>query len=233
MESSGQEHLRQWADLHLTDVPSGFVGGWLRAMAGLARPLARAGVPANAVSVAALVAALSTVPLAAVDGWIGPAAACVALIVSGLLDALDGAVAVQSGRPTRVGFLLDSTLDRLADAALAASLAVVAGGGVATRLAVATVAATWWLEYVRARGALAWAPTDVRPAQRATPGERPTRMILTGVGLGIAPLALAALWAQLVIVGGSGIWLFVAFLRDLDRTDRIKRPDPHPRIDPS
>ena len=71
--------------------------------------------------------AVATVPLAMIDGWIGPAAACVALIVSGLLDALDGAVAVQAGRTTKVGFLLDSALDRLSDAALPVALAIVAG----------------------------------------------------------------------------------------------------------
>ena len=94
-----------------------------------------------------------------IDGWVGPAAACLAVIVSGLLDALDGAVAVQSGRTTSVGFLLDSALDRLSDAALPAALAIVAGWTTTTAaLAVASVAATWWLEYIRARGSLAANP---------------------------------------------------------------------------
>ena len=64
------------------------------------------------------------------------------------------------------------------------------------------MAATWWLEYVRARGSLA-AADDRRP-QVITPGERPTRMILAGVGLGLPSLALAALWGQVVIVGRLG-----------------------------
>ena len=54
---SGDEHLRAWAGLHRTETPGGFVGGWLRAAAAVARPLARAGVSPNAVTVAALVAA--------------------------------------------------------------------------------------------------------------------------------------------------------------------------------
>ncbi len=122
----GDEHLREWAALHMTQPPTGFVGGWLRTMAAVARPLAKAGVSPNAVTVAALVVAAATVPLAMVDGWIGPAGACVALIVSGLLDALDGAVAVQAGRTTKVGFFLDSALDRLSDAALPVALAIAA-----------------------------------------------------------------------------------------------------------
>jgi len=221
---SGDEHLQAWADVHHTQPPGGVVGGWLRAVAAVARPLARAGVPADAVTVAALVAAVAAVPLAMVDGWVGPAAACLAVIVSGLLDSLDGAVAVQAGRTTRVGFLLDSTLDRLADAALPAALAVVAGG--AGEVAVAAVAACWWLEYVRARASLATCPNGVTASASAepdrqvvTPGERPTRIILTAVGLGLPPLALAALWGQVVIVGGSALFLLAHSLRRLRRLD--------------
>jgi CDP-diacylglycerol--glycerol-3-phosphate 3-phosphatidyltransferase len=227
---SGDEHVRDWAGLHLTEPPQGFVGGWLRAAAAVARPLARAGVSPNAVTVAALVAAVAAVPLAAVDGWVGPATACLAVTVSGLLDALDGAVAVQAGRTTKVGFLLDSALDRLADVALPAALAVVAAehgghGVVAARLAVAAVAACWWLEYVRARGSLA----GVTGKQLVTPGERPTRIVLSAVGLGLPPLALAALWGHVVIVGGSGLFLFVSSVRRLaaqDRRDAAGPPAP-------
>lgn len=213
----GDEHVRDWAALHLTDPPGGFVGGWLKGAAAVARPLARAGVSPNVVTAAALVAALVAVPLAAVDGWVGPAAACAAVTLSGLLDALDGAVAVQAGRTTRVGFLLDSALDRLADAAFPAALAVTAGPTRAmATLAVAAVAACWWLEYVRARASLA----GVQGRQVITPGERPTRIILTAVGLGLPFLATAALWAHVVIVGGSGVFLFVDSLRRLGRLDR-------------
>ena len=211
----GDEHLRDWAALHLTEPPAGFVGGWLRGVAAVARPLARAGISPNAVTVAALVAAVAAVPLAAVDGWVGPAAACAAVTVSGLLDALDGAVAVQAGRTTKVGFLLDSALDRLADAALPASLAVAAGQG--AEVAVAAVAACWWLEYVRARASLAAAGRTFK--QVITPGERPTRIVLTAVGLGLPALALPALWAHVVIVGGSGVFLFVDSVRRLRRLD--------------
>ena len=220
----GDEHVRDWAALHRTEAPAGVVGGWLKGAAAVARPLARAGVSPNMVTVAALVMAVAAVPLAAIDGWTGPAAACVAVTLSGLLDSLDGAVAVQAGRTTRVGFLLDSTLDRLADAALPAALAVVAGG--AGEVAVAAVAACWWLEYVRARASLATCPNGVTASASAepdrqvvTPGERPTRIILTAVGLGLPPLALAALWGQVVIVGGSALFLLAHSLRRLRRLD--------------
>ena len=205
----GDEHVRDWAALHATEPPAGFVGGWIKASAAVARPLARAGVSPNMVTVAALVMALVAVPLAAVDGWIGPAAACLAVTLSGLLDSLDGAVAVQAGRTTKVGFLLDSALDRIADAAFPAALVLAAGGG--AWIAVGAIAACWWLEYVRARGSLA----GVTGKPLITPGERPTRIILTAVGLGLPVLATAALWAHVVIVGGSAVLLFVDSLRRL------------------
>jgi phosphatidylglycerophosphate synthase len=205
----GDEHVRDWAALHATEPPAGFVAGWLKAAAAVARPLANAGVSPNMVTVAALLMALAAVPLAAVDGWIGPAAACLAVTLSGLLDSLDGAVAVQSGRTTKVGFLLDSALDRIADAAFPAALALAAGTG--EWLAVAATAACWWLEYVRARGTLA----GVTGKLLITPGERPTRIILTAVGLGLPMLATAALWAHIVIVGGSAVLLFADSLRRL------------------
>jgi len=233
---SGDEHLQDWAGLHHTEAPTGFVGGWVRAAAAVARPLARAGISANTVTVAALVAALVAVAVADIDGWPGPALACVAVTVSGQLDSLDGAVAVQAGRPTKVGFLLDSALDRLADVAFCAALAIVAAGGAgaavtggAAWVAVAAVAAAWWLEYVRARAGMAEAGLPGGTgAQVITPGERPTRIVLTAVGLGLPPLALAALWGQVVIVGGSAVFLLVHSLRVLHRHDRSAGPPTTP-----
>jgi len=153
---TGDEHVEDWADLHLTQPPTGFVGAWLRASAAVARPLAKAGISPNAVTVAAMVVGVAAVPLALIDGWLGPALACLAVTLSGLLDALDGAIAVQAQRATKVGFLLDSALDRVADAAFPAALAIAAGEG--AWVAVAATAACWYLEYVRARASLAEAP---------------------------------------------------------------------------
>lgn len=208
------------------------MGGWLRASAAVARPLVRAGVTPNAVTVAAMLAGLAAVPLALLGGGVGPAAACVAVTVSGLLDSLDGAVAVQAGRTTRVGFLLDSALDRLADAAFPAALAIVAveggtGAGPAAALAVGAGAAGWYLEYVRARASLAAGADGPRSRQVITPGERPTRIVLTAVGLGLPALALAALWGQVVVVGASAVFLLVHSVRSLGRLDRDARPGPN------
>jgi CDP-diacylglycerol--glycerol-3-phosphate 3-phosphatidyltransferase len=111
-------------------------------------------------------------------------------------DSVDGAVAVLQGRTSAFGFVWDSTADRLADlAVIAGPVALVAteadppwaGAAVATGAAAAGLALL--LEYARARAqagqvAAAWS--------LATPGERPTRVILLGLaGLGVGAAQLA------------------------------------------
>jgi hypothetical protein len=86
-------------------------------------------------------------------------------------------------------------------------------------LAVGATAACWYLEYVRARASLA-AP-EQRGRQVVTPGERPTRIVLTAVGLGLPALAVAALWAHVVVVAGSAVFLLGHSLARLRRADRL------------
>ena len=45
-------------------------------------------------------------------------------------------------------------------------------------------------------------------------------IVLTAVGLGLPVLATAALWAHVIIVGGSGVFLFADSLRRLHHADR-------------
>jgi CDP-diacylglycerol--glycerol-3-phosphate 3-phosphatidyltransferase len=156
-------------------------------------PLARAGVDPDLVTLLALWVAL-------VAGWVatlGWAAGAGALtLLAGVADSVDGAVAVLQGRTSAFGFVWDSTADRLADlAVIAGPVALVAteadppwaGAAVATGAAAAGLALL--LEYARARAqagqvAAAWS--------LATPGERPTRVILLGLaGLGVGAAQLA------------------------------------------
>jgi phosphatidylglycerophosphate synthase len=135
-----------------------------------------------------LVAAASVVPAATGGRW--PLAAAGLVAVSGLLDALDGAVAVLAGRTTRWGFVLDSLCDRVADAAYAGALFV---AGAPAGLAVAGGAVAWLHEYIRARAAAA----GLREVGAVTVSERPTRVIVAALfllGSGLYPSA-SAWWA--------------------------------------
>jgi len=173
------EYLRQWSALHGGVEPSvGLVRGWLRLVYALARRPARAGVPPSAVTLAGVVMTAAAVPAAAGGGrW--PVLAAAAIGLAGLLDSLDGAVAVLSGRVSRWGGLLDSVADRVGEVALGAVLVVL---GAPLWLVGVGVSAGWLLEYVRARaGALGVADAGV-----ISVGERPTRTVL------VAMFALAA-----------------------------------------
>lgn len=95
---------------------SATVGGSLSsARDGLARGIIRAGIPANAVTLAGPVAA-GLVLFPAYHGC--QTLAGVVLIVAGAFDVLDGAVARLSGGVTRFGGYLDSVADRYSDLAV-------------------------------------------------------------------------------------------------------------------
>ena len=96
----------------------------------------------------------------------------------GLLDSLDGALAIGTGRASRRGFVLDSVVDRLTEAAYAAALWVAGAPGLAGRR-------------VRRAVLAARLPAGAGGAGRAcaetgalSVWERPTRVILTGLTLG-------------------------------------------------
>jgi phosphatidylglycerophosphate synthase len=180
--------------------PGGRLVGWyLRVPHAVGVPLARAGVDPDLVTLAGLWVALAA-------GWsatLGPgwaAAAGALTLVAGVSDSVDGAVAVMEGRTSAFGFVWDSTADRLADLALIAGPVVLVAttaapgwGAVAAAAGTAAAGLLLLLEFVRARAqagqvAAAWS--------LATPGERPTRVIV----LGLAGLAVGA--AQL---GGGDI----------------------------
>jgi CDP-diacylglycerol--glycerol-3-phosphate 3-phosphatidyltransferase len=85
-------------------------------MAPIARRLHSLGVSANAVTV---VGFLVTVAGAWLLANAHPGAALAVLLLGTLSDTLDGQIARAAGGGTRFGAFLDSTLDRLSDAALA------------------------------------------------------------------------------------------------------------------
>ena len=91
-------------------------GRWLTLAYTLARPLAARGVSPDALTAWGVLVSAAVAAVAAAGGrW--PLVAVGIVVVAGLLDNLDGAVAILSGRTTRWGYVLDSLADRLSDAA--------------------------------------------------------------------------------------------------------------------
>jgi phosphatidylglycerophosphate synthase len=193
---SRDEYLAAWSRWHggtPTDRP--LVRGWLTAAWTLARPLA--GLPPLAATVLGLLVAAAAVAPAAAGGP-GLVAAGVLVGLSGLLDSLDGALAIGTGRASRRGFVLDSVVDRLTEAAYAAALWVAGAPG---WLAVAFGALCWLPDYLRARAGQA----GVAETGALSVWERPTRVALTGMTLIGAGAVGGVDAAAVVVTAGAAV----------------------------
>lgn len=178
MTLSRDEYFARWAELHGGYDPrtgSAWLRGWLTMVHAVAQPLARRGVSPDAVTYGSLVVSALAAGLAALGGrWL--LLATLVLVVSGLLDNLDGAVAVLTGRTTRWGYVLDSVVDRLSDLLYLVALVAV---GAPVELAALCGALVFLLEYSRARAGNAGGDE----VGAVTIAERPTRVIVVAAAL--------------------------------------------------
>jgi phosphatidylglycerophosphate synthase len=221
---SRQEYLAAWSRWHGgTDTQSPLVRGWLSAAYTLARPLAGL-PPVVATAAGLLVAAGAVVPAAAGGVWLVVAGVLVG--VSGLLDSLDGALAISTGRASRRGFVLDSAVDRLAEATYAIALWAAGAPG---WLAAAFGALCWLPDYLRARAGQAGAAET----GALSVWERPTRVAMTGMTLGGAGVvsgldldapAVTAGTAVGVLLGVVGVAQLGVSLRRMLADDRSETP---------
>ncbi len=172
---SRDEYLAAWSRWH-GDTPTdgALVRGWLTVAWTLARPLA--GLPPLVATAVGLLVAAAAIPVAGAGGlWLIVAGLLVGL--SGLLDSLDGALAIGTGRASRRGFVLDSVVDRLTEVAYAAALWVAGAPG---WLAVTFGALCWLPDYLRARAGQA----GVSETGLLSVWERPMRVAMAGMTLG-------------------------------------------------
>lgn len=169
-------YLAAWAETHGGHDPAS--GGraeraWFALVFRVAGPVRRVHpdvITAAAVGTAAAAAAVA----GSSPRWCLLAAALVA--ISALLDGVDGAVAVLSGRAGRWGHLLDSLGDRVAEALFGLALYE---AGAPWQLCAFAVACGWLQEYARARAGAG----GVTAILVVTVAERPTRVIATLLGL--------------------------------------------------
>jgi phosphatidylglycerophosphate synthase len=197
-----KEYFERWSQLHGEVPPVGLVGAWLRLSYRLGRPLAALGVRPDAITLTGLGLAVLVLPAAAAGGrW--PLLAVVTIVLAGLLDSLDGAVAVLSGRISGAGAVLDATCDRLADLCFVAALWL--AGAPAGWCVVGGVVALLH-EQVRA-SARAAGMTEVGVV---TVSERPTRVIITAAFLLSAGLYPG--WGQGWATIGAIAWVGVGII---------------------
>ena len=191
-------YVEGWRRLHAGyDVANGsaWVRGWLRLQYRLARPLAVAGVSPSAVTgLTALLAAGAAAGAALGGRW--PLLGALLVVLSGVGDGLDGAVAVLSHRATAWGYVLDSLVDRINELLLIAALVAVGG---APLVAVHCAVLVFLLEYLRARAGNA----GHGEITAITVAERPNRVI--GVALGLAGAGVSPALAAQVATAALGL----------------------------
>jgi phosphatidylglycerophosphate synthase len=199
---------RSWAVLHGGLAPSAPVRVWLRGVQWLAAagPVAR--VPPDALSVAGVAVGAAALGVATAGGrW--PLLAAVLVVLVGVLDGLDGAVALHTGRARPLGAVVDALADRVGDLLLVATLAVL---GAPLPWCLAAAALTSLHEYLRARAGAA----GMVGVGAVTVAERPTRLVLVAVaclGAGSLPAGTPVFgwgWATVsavawVVVGAVGL----------------------------
>lgn len=192
-------HLDRWSQLHGGHDPrsSAWLLGWLRVGHVVAAPLARRGVLPDVLTLWSAWSAAVVVGLALIGGsW--AAAAGLVVVVSGLLDTVDGAVAALTDRATRFGYVLDSVADRLADALHLIAVVVVGGSWLA---ALSAWSLGFLIEYVRARSA----NVGGSEVGAVTVGERANRVILCALAL----IGAGALPSQAEVIASGSLWLLV------------------------
>jgi CDP-diacylglycerol---glycerol-3-phosphate 3-phosphatidyltransferase len=178
-----------WSRRHGGVDPSGsfWVSGWVRLSHGTARPLAERRVSPDVVSaVGVLLTAL--VPLVCLlgAGWVLLGVPLV--VLAGLADGVDGALAARLGRTAAWGRLVDALADRLGDLLLVLALLAL---GAPAWLCAAYAVGLLLHELLRA---VAQAAGMTGPGA-VTVSERPTRVIVTGV----AVLLVGVEWLSRVV----------------------------------
>jgi CDP-diacylglycerol--glycerol-3-phosphate 3-phosphatidyltransferase len=198
---------------------SEFARGSYAAVLGLGRWLASHHITPNSLTYAALALAVAS-GVAAGLGLYLAAAAC--LLLSGVFDLLDGIVARAAQLNTRFGALLDSTVDRLADALPLLGLVVACSqAALASVVLVVAMMTGFAVSYVRARAeglGISLPPLFMRRAERVVlvllalvvgsidvPGFPSEVAMLSIIGVMALLSLVAAIWAlrsaYLVVAG--------------------------------
>ena len=169
----------------------------------IARALAALGLSPNAITLIGMLGAVTAGVLAS-QGLLFAAGA--ATLIAGILDLFDGSVARLTGRKSKFGALLDSTADRVSEAAVLIGLAVYYASedsplGVA--LSCGAMAGSMMVSYVRARAE--------GLGYRGTSGflTRPERVVILTAGL-LAMHPIPSLWILAIGTPLSALHRFYA-----------------------
>ncbi|HEY8806267.1 MAG TPA: CDP-alcohol phosphatidyltransferase family protein [Candidatus Limnocylindria bacterium] len=199
-------------------MPNEVAEGTRLGLAPLARGLHRVGITANAVTVIGVLITFAGSALLAAGK---PLPALIVLLAGALSDTLDGQLAKAAGGGTRFGAFLDSTLDRVSDAALAcgaAALGAALGDAVLFWSALVGLVGSFLVSYIRAKAESMGATASVG----LMPREARLMVLLIGVGLwGVLGLyqLFVAIFAAVALLSVITLFQRIAFVaRELSAT---------------
>lgn len=137
--------------------------------------------------------------------WLFYWAGAITFVVGSILDILDGALARAGGKATPFGAFIDSTTDRIGEAAMLGSIALVFhrhDHPVALALTFAALAGSFLVSYTRARAEALGLRGDVGIGSRAE------RVVVITGGLVLAPISIWLLVAAISLLAATA-WLTV------------------------
>ncbi len=198
-----------------------FDGNWRaavdRGLVPIGASLRRAGISANAVTLVGIVmAAIAATSIGA--GYLR--AGFLFLVLAGVPDALDGAVAKASGTSSSRGAFFDSVSDRFTDALLFGGVAWYLAGaepGRTMMLPVAVMSLAMLVSYQRAKA------ESLGFDAKGGLMERAERFIVLAFGLLFSELLVFTLWVMLALTAVTAVQRFVKVWRQAGG-DRPVRP---------
>ena len=184
-----------------------------RGLGPLGRGLRRLGIPADALTVFGLLASVATAVLIASGHLLW---AVVGVIVAGVSDLLDGAIARGSGSASPRGAFFDSVTDRVSDALLLGGIAWYLAGRspYESILAFAVAACSMLVSYERARA------ESLGLDARGGLMERAERFVFLGVALAFN-IIVPVLWVMLVLTALTAVHRFVRVYRQAAHPPRV------------
>lgn len=209
---SFEEYLGHWARLHGTQLPQGLVRIWLRIAFVLSTPFTR--LNPNVITGFGLVLMPAAVYLAGSKNGSYFLASGLFLFV-GIIDSLDGIVAVRTSKTSSWGAFLDSVVDRFIDVGIGILLIAL---GASVELAVIAFALAFIHEYMRAKAS----GIGLREVGVITPAEKPTRIaigVMFLLACGVFPERAAQLANIAVLVWVTlGVFSFAILMRAFRKT---------------
>jgi len=217
------QYKNDWKKTHMyeeeinQDVRPGF-NKWLKSNFTLSRHFARAGFTPNLASALAFLLSITSA-YCFIRGGLGSvgnlfesdfflALAVALLLLSGLMDVVDGAIARLSHLTSAFGDFLDNVLDKYSDAIVL--IALVVAGLVTPIVGLAALVGSFLVDYSRARTiGLGLKRTKV------TIGERPFRMILISGAVSLQFVAQLAAATNIIVPIGNHLYLHELFLSSI------------------